>query len=87
MCRFVRLFPLGLGLGLSVFFAVLFGVILPNVIPNPRGNPPPMWLVAAIPLLAISPWPFVAPAMSRLITRRTVRALDTLLTNMTTATV
>jgi hypothetical protein len=76
MCRFVALFPPALGLGLAAFFAVLFGVIIPEASP---------W-TALIPLLAVSPWPLIAPILSRHITRRTVRALDTLLSNMASAT-
>jgi hypothetical protein len=85
MARFLRIFPLALGLGLAAFFVVLFGFILPPAVRNARGNPPPMWLIACIPLLAVSPWPFVAPALIRMLTRRTVRALDTLLSNVAMA--
>ena len=77
MCRFVAFFPMGLGLALAAFFAVLFGMIL-------RQGPSP-WLPAVIPLFAVAPWPLIAPALSRHITRRTVRALDTLLSNMASA--
>lgn len=86
MVRFVKFFPLALGFGLSVFFVVLFGFILPNVAPNAPANPPSPWLVGGIPLMAVAPWLFIAPVMSGFITRRTIRALDTLLTNMATAT-
>jgi hypothetical protein len=72
MKKFLTFFPLGMAL----LFIIVFGV-LAMVLPDFRR--PSLFL---IPLLALSPWLFLSPWMSRMIARRTVQAIDTLLNNM-----
>lgn len=72
MKKFLTFFPLGM----AVFFLIVFGVLTLTV-PTLR-NP----LFFLIPVLALSPWLFLAPWMSRMIAKRTVQAIDTLLNNM-----
>ena len=72
MKTFLRLFPLGLAL----FFLFAFGVLAWRL-PEFR-----QWWIFLIPLFALSPWLFLAPLMGRSIERKTIRAVDTLLSNM-----
>jgi hypothetical protein len=72
MRKFLTFFPLGM----AIFFLILFGVLTLTV-PALR-NP----LFFLIPVLALSPWLFLAPWMSRMIAKRTIHAIDTLLNNM-----
>ncbi|HYJ46829.1 MAG TPA: hypothetical protein VEV81_09465 [Pyrinomonadaceae bacterium] len=69
---FLTFFPLGMAL----LFLIIFGVLALSL-PNFR-----RWWIFLIPLLALSPWIFLAPMMSRQIERRTAQAIDTLLSNM-----
>lgn len=72
MKKFLTFFPLGMAL----LFMIVFGVLALTV---PDFRRPWIFL---IPLAALSPWLFLAPMMSRMIGRRTVQAIDTLLSNM-----
>ncbi|HEV7376975.1 MAG TPA: hypothetical protein VGN95_19820 [Pyrinomonadaceae bacterium] len=72
MKKFLIFFPLGMAL----LFLIVFGVLAFTV---PALRRPWFFL---IPLLALSPWLFLAPLMSRMIGRRTMQAIDTLLNNM-----
>ena len=72
MKNFLRLLPLGLAL----FFLILFGALAWSL-PELRQA----WIFL-IPLLALSPWLFLAPLMTRMIEKRTKQAVDTLLNNM-----
>jgi hypothetical protein len=63
-------------LGMALLFLIVFGV-LALTIPDLRRP----WFFL-IPILALSPWIFLAPLMSRMIGRRTIQAIDTLLSNM-----
>lgn len=69
---FVRVFPLAL----ACLFMIVFGVIA-WLVPVMRHA----WIFL-IPLLALSPWLFLAPLIGRSIDRRTRQAVDTLLSNM-----
>lgn len=72
MKKFLIFFPLGMAL----LFLIVFGVL---AFTKPVLRRPTFFL---IPLAALSPWLFLAPLMSRMIGRRTVQAIDTLLNNM-----
>jgi hypothetical protein len=72
MKRFLTFFPLGMAL----LFLIVFG-ILAWKLPALRH---PMFFLT--PALALSPWIFLAPLMSRQIGKRTMQAIDTLLNNM-----
>jgi hypothetical protein len=72
MKKFLTFFPLGMAL----LFLIVFGV-LALTIPDLRRP----WFFL-IPILALSPWLFLAPLMARMIGRRTIQAIDTLLNNM-----
>lgn len=78
--RFVKFFPLFLGLGLGLFFAIgggfLFGSQSGQGFGIP-GVPPWKWFVASMgfSFIPISPWLFLSPMMSRRILRRTQDAL------------
>ena len=74
MKRFLTFFPLGMAL----LFLIVFGV-LAFVVNVPAFRRP---LIFLIPLLALSPWLFLAPMMSRMIERRTTQAVDALVNNM-----
>jgi hypothetical protein len=69
---FLRLFPLALAL----FFLIVVGVM---AWAEPMFRH--LWIFL-IPLLALSPWLFLAPLISRMIEKRTTQAIDTLLSNM-----
>ena len=69
---FLRLFPLGMAL----FFLIFFGV-LAWILPEFR-----RWWIFLIPVLALSPWLFLAPMIGRMMEKRTTQAVDTLLSNM-----
>jgi hypothetical protein len=69
---FVRVFPLCM----AIFFLSAFGV-LAWFLPVFRH-----WWIFLIPVLALSPWLFLAPMIGRSIEKRTVQAVDTLLSNM-----
>ncbi len=69
---FVRVFPLCMAL----FFLTAFGV-LAWFLPVFRH-----WWIFLIPLPALSPWLFLAPMIGRSIEKKTVQAVDTLLSNM-----
>src|SRR5690349_12131629 len=69
---FLRFFPLGM----AILFLIVFG-ILAYVLPQFR-----QWWIFLIPLLALSPWLFLAPAIGRSIEQKTTQAVDTLLSNM-----
>jgi len=72
MKKFLTFFPLGLAL----LFLIAIGVVALSV---PAMRRPIFFLT---PVLALSPWLFLSPWMSRMIGRRTVQAIDTLLNNM-----
>jgi hypothetical protein len=72
MKKFLIFFPLGM----AILFLVVFGVLALQL-PDMRR---PIFFL--IPLLVFSPWLFLAPLMTRMIGRRTVEAIDTLLNNM-----
>ncbi|MDT5059583.1 MAG: hypothetical protein QOH63_42 [Acidobacteriota bacterium] len=72
MKKFVTFFPLGMGL----LFLIVFGV-LALTLPDLRRP----WFFL-IPIVVLLPWLFLAPLMSRMIGRRTMQAIDTLLNNM-----
>jgi hypothetical protein len=72
MKKFLTFFPLGMAL----LFLIIFGAVALSV---PAMRNPVFFLT---PLLALSPWFFLSPWMSRMIARRTVQAIDTLLSNM-----
>jgi hypothetical protein len=72
MKKFLIFFPLGM----AVLFLIVFGVLALTL---PAFRHPWIFL---IPILALSPWLFLAPLMSRMIGRRTIEAIDTLLNNM-----
>jgi hypothetical protein len=72
MKKFLTFFPLGLG----IFFLIIIGVTALSV----SAVREPLFFL--IPLLALSPWLFLSPWMSRMIAKRTVQAIDTLLHNM-----
>lgn len=87
--RLMVRFPLLLGLGLGAFFAltmlsVIVGVCLYAW--DIRGLPTVFWLSPFFgmltPLLAVSPWFFLAPWLRQHLQRRTTNALDTLLINV-----
>lgn len=69
---FLRLFPLGMAL----LFLLVFGVLAWRL-PVFRHA----W-VFLIPVLALSPWLFLAPLIARSIEKKTAQAVDTLLSNM-----
>jgi hypothetical protein len=72
MKKFLTFFPLGMAL----LFLIVFGV-LALTIPDLRRP----WFFL-IPIVVLLPWLFLAPLMSRMIGRRTMQAIDTLLNNM-----
>jgi hypothetical protein len=72
MKKFLIFFPLGM----AVLFLIVFGVL---ALTQPAFRHPWIFL---IPILALSPWLFLAPLMARMIGRRTMQAIDTLLNNM-----
>ena len=72
MKKFLTFFPLGM----AIFFLIVFGVLTLTV-PALR-NP----LFFLLPVLPLAPWLFLSPWMSRMIAKRTVQAIDTLLNNM-----
>src|SRR5918912_3285806 len=74
MKKFLTFFPMGM----AVLFLIVFGV-LAFVVEIPAFRRP---LIFLIPLLALSPWIFLAPMMSRMVVRRTTQAVDDLLNNM-----
>ncbi|MHC4394390.1 MAG: hypothetical protein ACYS1A_01925 [Planctomycetota bacterium] len=63
-------------LGMAVFFLVVFGVMLHLQQQDVR-------MVLLIALGPLVPWPIVIPLMAKFMKRRTSRALDALLHNMT----
>ncbi|HUQ30681.1 MAG TPA: hypothetical protein VM095_01120, partial [Pyrinomonadaceae bacterium] len=65
MKTFLRLFPLGMGL----LFLIAFGT-LAAFLPNFRH-----WWVFLIPVLALSPWLFLAPMIARSIENKTKQAV------------
>jgi hypothetical protein len=67
MSRFVRRFPIGLGLLLAVVFVAAFGFRVPA------------WIA---PLVAVLPWLVIGPWMAQSMRARTCRGLDALLANM-----
>lgn len=72
MKTFLRIFPLAMAL----FFLLVFGVLAWRL-PDFR-----QWWIFLIPVLALSPWVFLGPAIARSIEKRTIQAVDTLLSNM-----
>lgn len=72
MKKFLTFFPLGMAL----LFLIVFGVLALSL---PEMRRPIFFLT---PLLALSPWLFLSPWMSRMIGKRTMQAIDTLLNNM-----
>ncbi|MEM8671062.1 MAG: hypothetical protein AAGG48_26285 [Planctomycetota bacterium] len=89
MRRFVTRFPLLLGLGIGAINGVILFVVM--VICHFSGVPlqrhwPIVWLtplfVVGIPLLAVSPWFFLGPALARKLQEKTTQALDSLLSNV-----
>jgi hypothetical protein len=72
MKKFLIFFPLGM----AILLMIVFGVLALNL---PALRRPIFFL---IPLLALSPWLFLAPLISRMIGRKTVQAIDTMLNNM-----
>jgi hypothetical protein len=86
MRRFLRWFPLLLGLGLGLLFAVLGAVVWEGKFDVGLGLPwPPglQWFVAtmALGILPVVPWLFISPLLIRMVRRRTERALDVLANN------
>lgn len=73
MRMFLRLFPLGM----ELLFLIVFGSLAWRL-PAFRHA----WIFL-IPMLALSPWLFLAPLMVRSIEKKTAQAIDTLLSNMT----
>lgn len=72
MKTFLRVFPVAM----LLLFLIVFGVLAWQL---PRLR---QWWIFLIPILALSPWLFLAPLMTRMIERRTAQAIDTLLNNM-----
>ncbi len=86
MHRFLKYFPILLGLGLGVVFAVGGGFLFGQQFGVGFGVPWVQgwrWLVMAFAgaLLPVSPWLFLSPMMSRMILHRTQNALTTLVNN------
>lgn len=86
MERFLKWFPLGLGLLLGTLFAFVGGFGFGRGFGIPFGVPWAQglnWIVVAylFALLPISPWIFISPWMIRMIRNRTKSALETLLHN------
>lgn len=86
MERFLRWFPLGLGLMLGTLFAFVGGIGFGQQFGIPFGVPWAQgvnWIIVAytFALLPITPWFFISPWMVNMIRRRTTEALETLLHN------
>ena len=62
--------------GLAVFFMVLFGILFTR-----QGKP--IGRVIIVSLVPLAPWPILIPIIGKFLKRRTSRALDTLVHNMT----
>lgn len=80
LSRFAKTFPLKM----AAFFLVVFGISFGTIAyfqPSFRQ----LWIFLIVflaPLLALSPWIFLAPMMARRIEKRTIEAIDTLLNNL-----
>jgi hypothetical protein len=86
MQRFVRWFPIALGLGLGVVLGIVQGIVLGRQAGIDFGVPwAPGWkwmaLTIAGCLIPVSPWLVLSPMIARSLERRTRSALDTLLVN------
>lgn len=86
MERFLKWFPLGLGLLLGTLFAFVGGIGFGQQFGIPFGVPWAQgfnWIIVAytFALLPITPWFFISPWMVNMIRRRTTEALKTLLHN------
>jgi hypothetical protein len=86
MERFLKWFPLGLGLLLGTLFAFVGGMGFGQQFGIPFGVPWAQglnWIIVAytFALLPITPWFFISPWMVNMIRRRTTEALKTLLHN------
>lgn len=60
-------------LGMAIFFFVLFGLLFYE-----QGQPARL----LIPLAPFAPWPILIPVLAKIMRRRTRRALDTLMNNI-----
>lgn len=76
--RFVFFFPIALGLLLMLFFAIIAWAIA-----NFGQQPLPSLIPLLTPLLTTLPWLVIGPWMTRIIRRRTERAIDALVHNAT----
>jgi hypothetical protein len=86
MERFLKWFPLGLGMALGTLFAFVGGIGFGRALGVPFGVPWAQglnWIVVAyaLALLPISPWLFISPWLIGMIRKRTMEALNTLLHN------
>jgi hypothetical protein len=70
--NFLRIMPLSM----AVLFMLVFGII---AIFEPIFR---QWWIFLIPLVALSPWLFLAPVLGRSMERRTTAAIDDLVSNM-----
>ncbi|MCH9653351.1 MAG: hypothetical protein K0U86_04560 [Planctomycetes bacterium] len=89
MQRFVSRFPLWLGLGMGTGFGLITVAVLAGVqlfAGNIGARFPMIWfyplLALLIPLLAVSPWFFLAPWIGGKLEKRTTAALDALLVSV-----
>jgi hypothetical protein len=71
--KFLKFFPLALGTGMTVFFVGLLYFTRQNI------------LFGFIPLLAVAPWLFISPVISRRIQKKTEDAIATTLENISKA--
>ena len=86
MQRFLKLFPLMLGVGLGLFFGIGGGIVFGRQFDVGFGVPwaqGPAWMLVALgaAMLPVSPWLFLSPMMSKRIRTHTEDALTALVTN------
>lgn len=84
--RFLIWFPFLLGLGLGVVFTVVGGIVFGQKYEVGFGVPWAQgwrWVVAAMAfaMLPVTPWLFLSPLTTKIIRKRTQRALETLAGN------
>lgn len=90
MRRFLTIFPLAMAAGFAAFFGLGMGFMFGRTFGVGFGVPfAPGWrwfaFIAPIAVLPLAPWLFLSPMFARSIRSRTLRSLDTLLSNISVA--
>lgn len=82
MQRFLKWFPISLGLGLFLVLGPILGIVFGQAFGVGFGAPfaagGNWWLLSTLALLPVAPWLVLSPLMGRGIERRSRRALDRL---------